>query len=491
MSFRINIIKISMCAFIVIVTSNQISWASSFGMPKTQPLSLKLSYQGVASEPIPTPEGKQWRRFANHTHTSYSPDADATVEQRIRGAAAEGAESVVMTDHNRDSACSDSMFKPMDGCAPMCGMEYAWHAFDGELNLLNLGGAGSGVGGSTVEEVVQSALNVGATVVVNHPFVATEPWSYEDLHLGISGIEVWTSKLFSLSGGDAALSWWNGFLAKGKIVFCIGGSDNHVDAPLSLKPCNYVLAATAEPDDIQDGFDAGSLTISSSESGPRCFLWCDSDGDGAFEKIMGNNVTTSANDSLRFRAEVYDGEGRTLSVITKQGEFGAYDVKTGDPWFVEFTASFSDVKDYVRCELRTDNPAYPIDSVTNPIYVNYTPGDSDSDGVTDKNEMLWRTEHYSADSDNDGVSDGYEIGYDGDVSTYDPYDAEENPNGGDMNALKADSDGDGMDDAQELALGSNPLDPSDIAMLPLPSAAWIIVGVLAVGASMLSRRACR
>ena len=102
------------------------AWPSVLGAPDCRPLAPELAYQGVPAAPVPEPEGMHWYRFSNHSHTVYSSDASCSVERRIRGAAAEGADAIVITEHNNNGSCSDSHFVPMDGCIPMCGEEYAW-----------------------------------------------------------------------------------------------------------------------------------------------------------------------------------------------------------------------------------------------------------------------------------------------------------------------------------------------------------------------------
>ena len=62
------------------------------------------------------------------------------------------------------------------------------------------------------------------------------------------------------------------------------------------------------------------------------------------------------------------------------------------------------------------------------------------------------------DTDDDGLTDQNEQCYDGDCSTYDPYDPATNPGGSDTDLNKEDSDGDGYRDGTEQVSGSNPLD---------------------------------
>ncbi|MGB5281832.1 MAG: hypothetical protein WBN37_11000, partial [Arenicellales bacterium] len=69
-----------------------------------------------------------------------------------------------------------------------------------------------------------------------------------------------------------------------------------------------------------------------------------------------------------------------------------------------------------------------------------------------------------ADADGDGLTDQNEQCFDGDCSTYNPFDAATNPTGEDLDMSKADTDGDGFIDLEEVSNGGNPL---DVTSLPL------------------------
>jgi M6 family metalloprotease-like protein len=61
------------------------------------------------------------------------------------------------------------------------------------------------------------------------------------------------------------------------------------------------------------------------------------------------------------------------------------------------------------------------------------------------------------DTDSDGLTNQNEQCYDGDCSSYDPYDPVTNPGGGDLDISKADTDGDGLTDGDEvLNTGTDP-----------------------------------
>jgi hypothetical protein len=71
------------------------------------------------------------------------------------------------------------------------------------------------------------------------------------------------------------------------------------------------------------------------------------------------------------------------------------------------------------------------------------PGDSDSDGLLDADEITQGTDPNDPDSDNDGLFDGQEV-----------YDTLTNPN-------NPDTDGDGWPDGVEVSFGTDPNDPFD------------------------------
>lgn len=87
--------------------------------------------------------------------------------------------------------------------------------------------------------------------------------------------------------------------------------------------------------------------------------------------------------------------------------------------------------------------------------------DDDADGLADTFEDMIGTDPNDSDSDNDGLTDGEEVGYDGDITMYDPFHPTDNPTGTDTDALYGDTDMDGTRDGTEVNLGFDPLDPSD------------------------------
>ncbi len=95
-----------------------------------------------------------------------------------------------------------------------------------------------------------------------------------------------------------------------------------------------------------------------------------------------------------------------------------------------------------------------------------TPGDIDSDGLSDAQEALIGTQPNNPDSDGDGLLDGQEVLTLGTSPTKSDTDGDTLSDGDEVlvhntNPLEADTDGDSITDAAELANGTNPLNPAD------------------------------
>ena len=94
--------------------------------------------------------------------------------------------------------------------------------------------------------------------------------------------------------------------------------------------------------------------------------------------------------------------------------------------------------------------------IIDPVFI-----DTDEDGISDAQEILFGTNPNLADSDGDGLDDGVETSFDGDGTSYDPYHPTINPTGTDLDANSTDTDGDGLDDQLEYdnTSGNEPIDP--------------------------------
>ena len=336
-------------------------------------MSLQQTATGGAPGVAP-PAGLRWVYFAHHTHTDYSDGRD-TVQNRILEAASFDADCVSITDHRTMEQCADPWFIEQDGCIPMRGVEWGGGGHACILNMtgndpLNLKPGG---GTYTIEETIPLALARGGTIFIAHPFDDGTPWPHGYAHAGIRGVGVWTTPF---PNADAR-GWWASHITAGRILVGIGESDHHLERILSteisnsLVPCNYVLAASKQPADVQAAVEAGRIAVAGAAGAARTFVWCDQDGDGVYETPMGTNIVVTQPKRLRFRVEVYGGAGILGNVMVYSGNGG---VKTtlgsGDPWRLDYEADVTAAtKDYVRSELRGAFGVFQ--SFSNPVYINY------------------------------------------------------------------------------------------------------------------------
>jgi len=340
-------------------------------------MTLQKTAEGAA-EGVAPPAGLQWIYFAHHTHTDYSDGRD-TVQNRILEAASFGADIVSITDHNTMLQCHDPWFIEQDGCIPMCGDEWGGMG-RGHACVLNMSGDDplDVMPDGTLyplDIMLPQMLARGGTIFINHPFDDGNGWPEGFARAGICGVGAWTTPF---PNADAR-GWWAGHITNGRILVAIGESDHHLEKILStaisnsLVPCNYVLAASKQPADVQSAVKTGRISIAGSKGAARTFVWCDQDGDGVYETPMGTNIVVTQPKRLRFRAEVYDGAGFLGNIMVYSMSGG---IKTtlgsGSPWRIDYEADVtSDTKDFVRAELRG---AFGIfQSLSNPIYINFAP----------------------------------------------------------------------------------------------------------------------
>lgn len=337
-------------------------------------MTLQKTADGSAAGVTP-PAGLRWVYFAHHTHTDYSDGRD-TVKNRILEAASFGAQSISICDHNTIAQCSDPWFVEQDGCIPMRGDEWGGMG-RGHACVLNMTGSDPldvKPNGTlyTVEEMIPQMLARGGTIFINHPFDDGNAWPTGFAQAGIRGVGAWTTPF---PNADAR-GWWAAHINAGRMLVAIGESDHHLEKWLStgvsnsLMPCNYVLAASNQPADIQAAVEAGRISIAASKGAARAFVWCDQNGDGVYETPMGADVTVTQPKRLRFRVEVYDGALLGNVMVYSRSAGVKYTIGSGTPWRMDFEADVtSETKDFIRAELRDTFGVFQ--SLTNPIYVNH------------------------------------------------------------------------------------------------------------------------
>jgi len=138
-------------------------------------------------------------------------------------------------------------------------------------------------------------------------------------------------------------------------VVAVGGSDVHSIPPAAprhphglAEPTTWVYASEASEGGVLSAIRAGRTYITDSPRSPmRVVLLADEDGDGRFEKMMGDEVSPGR---VRFRAEVTAGREKRLWVVTDDGPLDIVPIEQDDA-VVGFTIDMSRHR-YVRLELR-------------------------------------------------------------------------------------------------------------------------------------------
>jgi hypothetical protein len=161
----------------------------------------------------------------------------------------------------------------------------------------------------------------------------------------------------------------------------VGGSDKHV-APFTGQlsfydigtPTTWVYAEELSSAGILGGIRAGHVFISADPQGPELYLAADADGDGVYEGMMGDEVVIAAGRPMMLRAQVVDGRGLVLRIVSGRG-VESVPVESDD--FVHRWQARPKGDTLYRLELVEPgngkvarNPAAMVrQALTNPIYV--------------------------------------------------------------------------------------------------------------------------
>jgi hypothetical protein len=162
------------------------------------------------------------------------------------------------------------------------------------------------------ESAVGAAHSGGALFSINHPSAPVCcRWQYA-VPKDSDAIEVWNSmyRLPNLNGWSVH-RFWDDLLQGGRRIAGVGGSDTHQLEGYQSRffglgnPTTWVCAALREADEILGAIKAGHVSISYAPDALRLNFEADADGDGTYEKMMGDNIPTTGQ-TIRFRAEIID-----------------------------------------------------------------------------------------------------------------------------------------------------------------------------------------
>ena len=313
-----------------------------------------------------------WYLFANHCHSGYSRDSSADLAELMAGAAARGADAFSLNDHGTYEGCDDPAFQQIGDMIPICGEE--WSGVQGGSDaphavVLNVPSTMPHMTGWPIADMIEEVHAAGGSVIANHPFMIGLGWPEDRLSPGIDGVEVWNGT-GAFARNSLALAWWQEHLAEGRRITGMGGTDIHEASRNALAPCNYVLARSPNPDDIQDAVNEGRVGISKNETGPRVYLWADLDGALPYDIPMGTNIELASAADVYVRVRVTGGEGEAISLHIHDRQIWSGNVNA-DPWELRASARLGPQRrTLLRAELRS-GPRNGLDALSNPIYVNY------------------------------------------------------------------------------------------------------------------------
>ena len=269
-----------------------------------------------------------WMKGDLHLHSHHSRDAlDNPMADLVDIAEARGMDFFVVTDHDNHVdgiiATWDDPDYRSEQMVLLYGSEFT--TAKGHANTLSatrydhralyaLRDAGGPALAARADEL-------GVHLSANHP-TNSDPWlfGYDGI---VDSLEVWNALYAFPSDNRANLDLWDSLMEAGLRMPARGGSDCHHQQgiqPLGLNigtPTTWVYAAERSAEAVIEAIARGRASISYAPGAERLILDADTDGDGTFETLMGDNAVATG-ESVRFRVRI-DGfralAGYTLDIV--------------------------------------------------------------------------------------------------------------------------------------------------------------------------------
>jgi len=316
------------------------------------------------------PRPKRWLKGDLHCHTLHSDGAN-TVREMVEHAAGLGLDFLAVTDHNTNTHHEEMdalgelpiTLIPGEEVTTYWGHANTW----GLREWVDFRCADN----ESIQAVQRWVRERGAMLSINHAKCIGPPWLFKGWD-GYDCMEVWQApwRFYNWE----TLEKWDGLLQRGSRVIAVGGSDAHSVPPAPprhpyglAEPTTWVYAEPSEAG-IFDAIRAGHAFISDAPRGAHLMLWADEDGDGKYEKMMGDTVAPKV---VRFRVDVEGGMDRRLWIVSDGVPIDIIGVDRAERQ-IEFTLDMSGRK-YVRAELRgwRGNPSRGevVWAMTNPVWV--------------------------------------------------------------------------------------------------------------------------
>lgn len=254
-------------------------------------------------EPAAAPLEGTWYKGDLHCHSTHS-DGDSSVQEVIASAESLGLDFFVITDHDWNMGGSPSHWYDPDYHSEKMVVLYGveWTTGLGHANVwasqpFDYEDLWSANRANDAHVAIEAAHAQEALFSINHPsaFLCC-PWEYEDDEAA-DAIEAWNS-MYCLPNFNFVSTnvFWDERLLAGRRVTGLGGSDTHqLKGPESIflrhaEPTTWVFAQERSADAVLEAIRAGRVSVSNEPAGPRVELLADTDGDGSYDAMMGDNV---------------------------------------------------------------------------------------------------------------------------------------------------------------------------------------------------------
>ncbi len=177
----------------------------------------------------------------------------------------------------------------------------------------------------THQHAVDACRSEGGFVILCHPnWQRKEYWPWKDIDKlsGFTGIEIFNSVIFTMTGSGLATDTWDYILSQGKLVWGFGNDDFHRWHHLG-RVWNVIYSPTNNPNDIIEVLNNGGFYVSNG------LVLNEFTFDGKCIRVIANLL-----DPLYITKSIYRFIGANGDVLSEQlGESGCYEL-TGKEKYV-------------------------------------------------------------------------------------------------------------------------------------------------------------
>jgi len=305
----------------------------------------------VARAAVAKPGEGAWLKGDLHCHTVHS-DGLNTVREIVEHAVALGLDFIAVTDHN-----TNTHHEELDAMTDLPIIRIPGEEVTTYWGHANTWGLREWVeyrcaDNEAIQSVRRWLAERDAMLSINHAKCIGPPWLFEGWD-GYQAMEVWQAPW--RFHNFESLERWDTLLQRGQRVVAVGGSDVHSIPPAEprhphglAEPTTWVYASEATEGGVLEAIRTGRAFITDAPRMPtRLELYADEDGDGRYEKMMGDVVAPRP---VRFRVDVTAGREKRLWIVADGAPLDIIQIDRDDER-VEFTADMGRYR-YVRAELR-------------------------------------------------------------------------------------------------------------------------------------------